>query len=236
MKTFMTQRQAYLLGLIGSPAIVPTPPTSISTLPGAAGNIVINEVFANNISAYANGATFPDVIELLNTTGSAIDVSGYRLSDDSSLPAKYVIPAGKTIPAGGTLVFYADLDVAAGATHTGFQLDKDGDAVFLYDSSSVQIDTISFGPQAADFSIGRVGAGAGTWMLCTPTIGVATNAPAPLGSIGSVRINEWLSNPDFRINSDFLELYNSATQPVALGGAHITDEPIAYPARHVLPP
>ena len=235
IKNFMTQRQAYLLGLIGSPAIVPIPPTSLSTLPGVPGSVVINEVLANNVAAHANGGVFADIIELLNTTGTAIDISGYGLSDDPLLPPKYRVPPGTTIAAGGTLIFFADIAAPGTGLHTGFQLDKDGDSIFLYNAASAQIDTISFGPQAADFSIGRVGPTPGTWTLCTPTIGIASNAAAPLAGVAGVRINEWLSNADFRINADFLELYNSGFQPVAIGGTRITDEPVAYPARHILP-
>ena len=98
IKSFMTQRQAYLLGLIGSPAIVPIPPTSLSTLPGAAGSVVINEVLANNVASHANGGFFSDIIELLNTTGTAIDISGYGLSDDPLLPPKYRVPPGRRSP------------------------------------------------------------------------------------------------------------------------------------------
>jgi hypothetical protein len=43
------------------------------------------------------------------------------------------------------------------------------------------------------------------------------------------------TNPDY-FRDDFAEIYNPATQPVALGGVKVTDDFINYPGRHVLPP
>jgi hypothetical protein len=104
IKTFMTQRQAHLLGLIGAAKITPTAGTSTSTLAAAATpTLRINEVLATN-TKIANGATFPDIIELHNAGTTAVDLAGKSLSDDTATPRKYVFPAGTTLAAGGYLV------------------------------------------------------------------------------------------------------------------------------------
>ena len=73
-------------------------------------SIVINEALTN--------ATPPllDKIELFNPTGSAVDVSGWWLSDDRFVPQKYQIAAGTSIAAGGYLVKLEVTDATTGAT------------------------------------------------------------------------------------------------------------------------
>ena len=240
IKTWMTARQAHLLGLIGAAAITPPAATSTSTLAATpAGGVVIHEVLADNRDAYANGASFPDVIELRNTGASPVDVSGMTLSDDPLLPAKYTLPAGTTIPAGATLIIHADAATEDPGLHAGFQLDSDGDSVLLYASTAnggALVDSVSFGAQAENLSIGRTGGPLNTWALCTPTIGAANTAVATLGSPAALKINEWGANPDYLLSGDFVELYNPSAQPVAIGGMRVTDDPINYSARHVFPP
>lgn len=63
------------------------------------GRIRVNEVLSNP----ASGGK--DCIEIVNTTSSSMDLSGWYLSDGSSNLRKYRIPTGTTIPAGGYLVF-----------------------------------------------------------------------------------------------------------------------------------
>ena len=76
--------------------------------PGTAGSgplgVVINEVLAHTDPPVNE----PDSIELYNTTGSAIDLSGWQLSDAAGNFMKYEIPAGTVIAAGGYRVFDQD--------------------------------------------------------------------------------------------------------------------------------
>lgn len=248
MKTFMTQRQTYLLnapplasnlGLINASAIAPTAATSISTFTAAHGALCIHEVLANNVSVYPNGTTFPDLIELCNTGATAISLTGKSISDDPLLKTKYVFPAAASIPAGSFLVLLADAVSAAPGTHLGFSLDQDGDAVYLYDTvaaGQTQLDSIVFGLQAPNLSIGRTGAGLTTWALCTPTVGAANTAVATLAAPSTLKINEWLGNAGSRFPDDFIELYNASANPVALGGMMLTDDAINYPTHGQIPP
>ncbi len=232
IKDFVRLRRAYLLGLIGSGATSPPAATSTATLTSAPGVLMIHEVLAN-------GAGLPDTIELHNSGGTAIDLTGKSLSDDVLVKAKYVFPNGTSIAAGGYLVVSADSDLAAPGLHTGFALDADGDRVDLYDtlaSGQALLDSIVFGLQARDFSIGRTGAGLAVWALCTPTAGLANSAAVALAEPGGIKINEWAGNGDYLLDEDFLELHNSAAQPVALGGMRLTDDFINYPAKYTLPP
>lgn len=235
IKTFATQRQAHLLGLIGSGPITPPTATSTGTLTSAHGPLMISEVLASNFSAAQNGTTFPDIIELHNADAAAVDVSGMSLTDDATVPAKFVLPPGTTIPPGGFLLVYADADPTAPGLHAGFALDQDGDEVRLYNGAAL-VDAVVFGPQVTDLTISRTGAALDVWGLTAPTLGGANGAPLTLGPVGGVRINELFTNPDYLSAEDFVEVYNPATQPVALGGVKVTDDVINYPGRHALPP
>ena len=235
MKSFATARQNHLLAKIGSGPLVPPAATSVATVNSPHGPLMISEVLARNVAAVANGAAFPDFIEIHNAGAAPADVGGMTLTDDPAAPAKYVLPAGTTIPAGGFLVLYADADFTAPGLHTGFALDQDGDQLQLY-SGGTLLDAVLFGPQAADLSVSRTGAALENWALTPPTPNAANAAPLALASVGGVRINELLTNPDYLVAFDFVELFNPAAQPVAVGGVSITDDPINYPDRHTLPP
>jgi VCBS repeat-containing protein len=238
IKDFVRQRRGYLLGLIGAGASTPAPGTSVATVDLTHGPLFINEILANNVSAHANGALFPDIVELRNNSGAAIDLSGKSLTDDPLAKAKFVFAPGTSLAAGAYMVLYADAEVATPGVHLGFGLNADGDQVLLYDSPAngqTVLDSITFGLQAPNLSIGRTGGLLNTWALCTPTIGAANTAVATLAAPSGLRINEWLGNADYRASSDFIELDNSAAQPVALGGMSLTDDFINFPSRGTLP-
>ncbi|MBP7948254.1 MAG: lamin tail domain-containing protein [Verrucomicrobiales bacterium] len=100
-------------------------------------------VYINEIQATAD-----DHIELFNYSSSAVDLSGCTLSDDRDV-AKYVLPAGTNIPAGGVLGF-------AQAT-LGFALKAGGDTVYFRAPGSPGrvLDCRRFGAQEQNTAWGR---------------------------------------------------------------------------------
>lgn len=234
-KTFMTQRQEYLLGLIGEAKILPTAGSSTTTKDAdATPALRINEVLVSNTAAHANGATFPDVIELHNTGSSAIDLAGLRLGDADDSTA-YTFPAGSSIAAEGFLLVYADEATNEAGLHTGFALDSEGDEVFLYDATAnggALLDTLKFGFQITDLTLSRSADDASTWVLTSPTLGAANGNALATGNIDDVMINEWAGSIHLRTDKDFIELYNPASSPVGLGGARVTDDLLTRPERY----
>ncbi|MFI5380370.1 MAG: lamin tail domain-containing protein, partial [Tepidisphaerales bacterium] len=92
------------------------------------GSIVINEVLASAATRQNDG------IELANTTGQAIDISGWFLSDTSTNLAMYQLPANTTIAANGYLVFMdgANYDNPSDpGCHVPFALSALGGDVYL---------------------------------------------------------------------------------------------------------
>ena len=74
------------------------------------------------------------------------------------------------------------------------------------------LDSVCFGLQAADLSLGRLADG--SWGLTWPTFGSA-NLPVALGRQESLKINEWLASGAPTAPDDFVELYNPESVPVA---------------------
>ena len=70
--------------------------------------VVINEVMASNGSTLADeDGDFEDWIELYNTGNSAVDLSGWGLSDNYGSPFKWTFPEGTAIEAGAHLLVWA---------------------------------------------------------------------------------------------------------------------------------
>ena len=80
----------------------------------ALGDVVLNEIMAENLSTVTNGGTLPDWIELRNHGASATNLAGWSLSDDSN-PRKFVFPANTPLAAGGYGIAYEGT-VSAGET------------------------------------------------------------------------------------------------------------------------
>ncbi len=198
--------------------------------------VVISEVLARNVSAVSTNGAFPDLIELHNPRATSVDLSGLRLTDDLNAPNRFVFPAGTSIPAGGYLVLRAAVSDGSPGLHLGFGLDQNGESIYLLDTAangSGVLDSVRFGFQLADRSIGRLGNG--EWALCLPTFGAANTATAT-GNPSSVKINEWLASGASPFLDDFIELYNPDPLPVAIGGLFLTDLPVGLPFRHEITP
>lgn len=190
-------------------------------------SVVLNEVLANN-GTYTNGdGSITDWIELYNPSAVPVDLTGYSLSDNPPTPGRWVFPAGVSVAAGGFLLVRCDSSAPASTTNapvlnTGFGLDSAGDAVSLFAPGGTLFDSVTFGPQAADFALGHVPEGASGWVLTLPTPGTP-NIAASLGDPANLRINEWAAS--VANGPDWFELYNPNPQPVALEGLFLTDAP-----------
>ena len=89
-----------------------------------------------------------DWIELYNTSGEPVNLTGWSLTDDADKPRKWYFPAGSSIPAGGYLVVMAtgfNIGPADGATylHTNFKLSKAGEYVGLVDANGAVVSAIA---------------------------------------------------------------------------------------------
>lgn len=192
----------------GTPGLPPVAPTL--------GDVVLNEIGADNGGSVTNDGAFPDWVELHNRGGTETNIDGWSLTDDSNA-RKFVFPGGTSIPAGGFLVVWCDNATNSPGLHTRFALGKDGETVSLFNANTNRMDALTYGLQLTDSTVGRIGA---EWQLTLPTPNT-TNIAAVLASSTNLAINEWLADPAIG-GQDWLELFNrSSNAPVALRDLHL---------------
>jgi len=199
--------------------------------------LIINEVLAINDWAVNHEGTFPDLIELYYDGPASLDLSDMSISDQPSDPRKYVFGAGVTVEPKEYLVLYADSNTTTSGIHLHFALDGGGEGVYLYDSlagGGGLLDSVEFGTQINDYSIGRVGYDR-QWKLNQPTFGYS-NVAQPLGDPATLKINEWLANEEILFDDDFIELFNPHAFPVDLSGLYLTDNPVTQPYKQQVSP
>ncbi len=143
--------------------------------------LVINEYScANRNTITDNFGEYEDWIELYNSSGAAMDISGYFLSDDAANPTKWQLPAATNINANGFVLFWASgRNISTGlAFHTSFKLTQTTtEKIILSNTLGVIIDSLTIRPNQVDNSRGRFPNGSGTWQVFTnPTPGVNNTA------------------------------------------------------------
>ncbi len=194
---------------------------------------MINEVLAKNIGIDLTtvlGSNIPkatpEYIELYNPTATALDLEDMSLSDNIALPRKYTF-GGKIIASHSSVLIMADSDAPASANNTGFGIKANGDIIYLFDkpnNGGSLLDSISYGVQARDFSIGRVPDGGSNWVLNLPTPRGNNIAVTQFGDPMQLTVNEWMADPAPG-DDDWFEIYNPNPQPVEVSGFYLTDEP-----------
>jgi hypothetical protein len=204
------------------------------TILSGSGQVVLNEIMADNQSAVGNGGEFPDYVELHNPAGQSVSVAGMSLTDDPTKPRQFVFPAGTSIQARGHLVVWCDSSFGSSGLHSGFGLGAKGDRVQLYAADGTTLlDEVSFGLQLPNMSVGRIPSGSGGWVLTQPTARQA-NLVQTVGEPAQLRINEWMARP--LTGEDWIEVYNLAGLPVALGGTILTDSTVTPVSNRPVPP
>ncbi len=151
--------------------------------------IVINEYSCSNFLTLSdNYGDYNDWIELHNTGGSAVNLTGFFMSDNANNPQKWVIPGG-SIPAGGKIIVQCSGrdELSGGYLHASFKLTQTKpEVIILADAGGNIIDQITLDPTLADHSRGRTTDGGAAWSLFTTPTPNAANAGA---------VNEYVARP-----------------------------------------
>lgn len=104
--------------------------------------VIISEFMAdNNGLFYDSFGNSSDWLELQNTTGAPVNLSGWSLTDTASDTDKWLVPA-LTLPPWGTRLIWAstaDLRDPAGELHANFALSKNGEYLGLYDDTGALV-------------------------------------------------------------------------------------------------
>lgn len=198
-------------------------------------NIRLNELLAVNHSHPHDDGAPVDWVELVNLADDPAELTGLSLSDDPDQPRRWVFPEGATLPPHGFLTVACNPELPASASNTGFGLNRQGGALYLFDrpeKGGGLLDGLLYGLQAPDLALGRSPDGEGAWGPARPTPG-EPNQAAPTGDPHWLRINEWLARPDQ--GPDWIELYNPDLLPVPLAGFRISDD-LNDREGHIFPP
>jgi hypothetical protein len=183
--------------------------------------IVINEVLAHT--------DLPDVdaVELFNSTAQQVNIGGWFLSDDGTVPKKFRIPDDTTIEPGSYVIFTeADFNPVPG-TLFNFSLDSAGDSLYLTSGNASSNLTgyshgLAFGASATSVSFGRYINSVGEEQFpaqLASTLGAANVGP----SVGPVVISEIMYHPEAG-GDEFVELRNITSGDVSLfDPAHLTN-------------
>jgi parallel beta-helix repeat protein len=165
--------------------------------------IYINEFLASNVSINADIVDFDDYsdwIELYNDEDFEVNIGNYFITDNLNNPTKYKFPEQVIIPSKGFLLLWADgYNDIPGRTyrrdyypydyyttkyyHLSFAISRGSEEIALFNQDTLLIDSVTFGYQERDISMGRKTDGSRIWnYFGDPTPGIS-NLTAGIGQI-----------------------------------------------------
>lgn len=169
-----------------------TPGATNDTDPPAAGSLIINEFMCSNdnIPVPGDNGDFPDWIEIYNTGDTPIDMGGWYATDALDDMLQYQLPTDDpdltTVPPKGFLILYCD--GTGEGLHTNFKLGSGGedigiseDGVSFTEAYSYCDITCDLPNPPTDFSCGRNGDGAASWVIYDPA---SATPPTPFAANG----------------------------------------------------
>jgi hypothetical protein len=159
----------------------------------APGDVIINEFVAGNLTGLMDeDGERPDWIELHNRGANAVNLLGWSLTDDRSVPGQWTFPS-RVLNPGEYLVVFAsgkDRPAPAGANrfHTNFKLDLFGEYLALFNPEYPRVAASEFTPQFPEqrnnysYGLDPADAGLGKWRYFgMPTPGAANGASTIVG-------------------------------------------------------
>ena len=198
--------------------------------------IVLSEILASNRTYPTPDGRFLDYIEVCNISDSPVDISGYMLGDQED-SVGYTFPKGTVLNAHSYIVCWCDKE-SESTKYVKFGISKKGDDVIsLYNTSNVAIDRVEV--PAVNDNVPLIRDEAGNWTLAVHATPGFENTEAGhdawlqsrnTGDI-SIVISEVASGSSYSIvdgvgkQSDWIELYNSGSETVALDGCYLSDDP-----------
>lgn len=136
---------------------------------------------------------------MYNTTNSNINLSGYRVSDDSISLNNWIFPSVTISPHGYLLVFASGKNRKdTNELHTNFKINSSGEAIFLYDNFGLISDQSSAVNSTGETSYCRVPDGSSNWMV--------SHTPSPNASNNSSNQLKFSSLEGFYNSSFFLKI------------------------------
>lgn len=144
--------------------------------------VQINEVVASNSNSLTDElGDSPDWIELYNNGTEAVNLSGWGISDKSDNLFKSILPDTLINPGGFVILFASESEIPDSIKqyiHLDFKLSADGETVYLSNTDSSLVDSLSFPALETDYSFGRVPDSDVLAIFAAPTPLAANNTQA----------------------------------------------------------
>ena len=172
--------------------------------------LLLNEFMAKNETTLLDlfGGK-DDWVEVFNAEPESLALGTFFLTDNLANPAKWRFP-DTTLAPGAVLLIWADEEGIQGPLHANFRLDKDGEhlGVFFDAGAGVTaVDTITFGLQSTDVSMGRLPDG-GTWQFLAHASPGAPNTPTHAAE------REGEARMGFRLETPYPNPFNPSTTAI----------------------
>lgn len=198
----------------------------------------INEVMTSNKTALSDSTgAYPDWIELINTSGETVDITGWSLLDKASRTTYFTFPVYSLDP-GETVLVYASGHFSSetgSEFNAPFRLSSSGDTLMLSDSHSTVVESINIPALGANQSYARKDDG---WLITseyTPGLENTTLNYAALTSTQPVANASLLITEVMADNAsypaadgalyDWIEIYNASAAAIDLKGYALSDTP-----------
>src|SRR6476660_7242765 len=160
--------------------------------------VVINEVLSSNTTINQDeDGDHNDWVELYNAGASSVNLAGYGLSDDATMPLKWTFPA-VTMPSHSYLLIWCsdkNRAVAGQPLHTNWKISSAGETITLSNAGGTALDSSAAVALTANISWGRIPNGTGGFMYI--------QAVTPGAANGATGYNEILPPPTFSQESGF---------------------------------
>ncbi|MCR5296793.1 MAG: lamin tail domain-containing protein, partial [Clostridiales bacterium] len=203
---------------------------------GAYSGLVISEIMPSNSKAVTDeNGQYPDWIEIWNSTDKEINLDGLGLSDRGD-SIRFLFPSVRLVPDGRIIVFCDNTNQASADLpfHAKFKLSSVGETVYLYDPNAYLIDSCKYPIMASDESWSMTADGFKAVEWFSPGFenspeGHQAYRESVTVADGSVIINEVMADPLTGLRDDedelcdWIELYNTTSQPIALSKYALSD-------------
>lgn len=175
-------------------------------------DLFINEIQASNTKTISDEfEEFDDWIEIYNASNQSVNINCLYITDNYDNLTKYKLQSSasgiNTITAKGFYLIWADENSIQGNNHANFKLSSLGEQialVYIMESDTTIIDSISFGNIDSDISYARVEDGNIEWkMFSNPTPGFTNDSTTDI--IEDIRIT------NFSLSQNYPNPFNPTT-------------------------
>ncbi|MCK5832799.1 lamin tail domain-containing protein [bacterium] len=112
--------------------------------------VIMSEIVSNNVSICTDEhGDFDDYVEIYNSQDTAVDISGFALTDDPDT-LKYIFPNFTLIQPDTVLLIWCDAEPEQGDFHADFRISAGGEWIALFEPGGGIVDSVTVPELPAD--------------------------------------------------------------------------------------